>query len=74
MSKLSKIVTATGFVLTVGISWGLRFIEFADAVLSNKPVKSGTSKDALQSMQLVFKIYYADQTWRETYAIPNPDA
>lgn len=55
-------------------SWDEEIIEFADAVLSNKPVKSGTSKDALQSMQLVFKIYYADQTWRETYAIPNPDA
>jgi len=27
----------------------------------------------LRTMQLVFRIYYADAGWRETYSIPNPD-
>ena len=41
--------------------------------MNDRPVQSGTSEDALRTMQLVFKIYYADTAWRETYDIPNPD-
>lgn len=54
-------------------SWDEEIIAFADCILSDKPVQSGTSEDALRTMQLVFKIYYADAAWRETYNIPNPD-
>jgi hypothetical protein len=46
---------------------------FADSVLSDKPVQSGTSDDALRTMQLVFKIYFADPAWRNTYNIQDPD-
>ena len=54
-------------------SWDAEIADFADAILNNTPIQSGTSKDALRTMQLVFKIYYADTAWRETYNIPNPD-
>ena len=53
-------------------SWRDEVFEFADFILNDKPVQSGTSEDALRTMQLVFKIYFADSTWRETYDIPNP--
>lgn len=54
-------------------SWDEEITAFADYILNDRPVQSGTSEDALRTMQLVFKIYYADVGWRETYAIPNPD-
>lgn len=55
-------------------SWDEEIIAFADSILNNKPVLSGTSDDALRTMQLVFKIYYADAAWRETYNILDPNA
>ncbi len=54
-------------------SWDEEITAFADCILNDTPVQSGTSEDALRTMQLVFKIYYADPVWRETYDIPNPD-
>jgi predicted dehydrogenase len=54
-------------------SWDEEIIAFADAVLNNKPVHNGTSDDALRTMKLVFKIYYADAGWRKSYNIPDPD-
>lgn len=54
-------------------SWYDEIVAFADAIINNTPVQSGTSDDALRTMQLVFKIYYADPTWREAYNIPDPD-
>lgn len=54
-------------------SWDEEINAFADCILNDRPVQSGTSEDALRTMQLVFKIYHADAAWRETYNIPNPD-
>ncbi|MCF8176918.1 MAG: Gfo/Idh/MocA family oxidoreductase [Sulfuritalea sp.] len=54
-------------------SWDEEMRAFADSVLSDKPVQSGTSDDALRTMQLVFKIYYADPAWRDAYNIQDPD-
>lgn len=53
-------------------SWDEEIAGFADCILNEMPVLSGTSEDALRTMQLVYKIYYADATWRETYNIPSP--
>lgn len=53
-------------------SWDEEIAAFANNILNDTPVQSGTSEDALRTMQLVFKIYYADTTWRETYGIPDP--
>src|SRR5450631_793633 len=54
-------------------SWDAEIAAFASSILNDSPVQSGTSDDALRTMKLVFKIYYADSNWRETYDIPNPD-
>lgn len=54
-------------------SWDDEIIAFADSVMNDNPVQNGTSQDALRTMQLVFKIYYADPAWRDKYNIRNPD-
>jgi predicted dehydrogenase len=54
-------------------SWKEEIYEFADSVLYNKPIISGTSNDALETMKLVYNIYYNDADWREKYNIPNPN-
>lgn len=54
-------------------SWDNEIAAFADAILTGGPVQSGTSLDAFRTMQLVFKIYYADPEWRQAYGIPDPD-
>ncbi len=54
-------------------SWDEEMRAFADSVLNDKPVQSGTSDDALRTMQLVFKIYHADPAWRDAYNIQDPD-
>ena len=47
-------------------------VDFADSVINDSPILSGTSIDALETMKLVFKIYYNDEDWRKKYNIPNP--
>lgn len=53
-------------------SWKDEIFEFAEAVLQNKPIIYGTSNDALETMKLVYSIYYNDPEWREKYNIQNP--
>ncbi|MFH1761679.1 MAG: Gfo/Idh/MocA family oxidoreductase [bacterium] len=54
-------------------SWGDEVNEFADSIINGKDIKYGSSQDALRSMKLVYKIYYADSEWREKYSIENPN-
>lgn len=54
-------------------SWRDEINEFADAVVNNGTVKQGNSSDALATMELVNRIYWADPEWREKYSIPRPD-
>ena len=55
-------------------SWDEEIAAFSEAVLADKPVQSGTSDDALRTMQLVFRIYFSDPQWRQRFQIPNPGA
>ena len=55
-------------------SWDAEVAAFADSILNNTPVQSGTSMDALLTMKLVFRIYHSDPVWRATYDIPDPDS
>ena len=55
-------------------SWDEEVAAFADAILNGRAVQSGSSQDALRTMQLVYKIYFADPDWRSTYNIQNPDS
>ena len=54
-------------------SWREEIDQFIECIIDNKKVVDGTSDDALQTMKLVYKIYYSDATWRKKYDIPNPD-
>jgi predicted dehydrogenase len=53
-------------------SWRDEIFEFADSVLNDKSVISGTSHDALETMRLVFTIYFNDVEWRNNFNIKNP--
>lgn len=53
-------------------SWDQEITSFVDSIANCKPVISGSSDDALQTMKLVYKIYHADPVWRDRYQIPNP--
>jgi predicted dehydrogenase len=55
-------------------SWRDEINEFADEIANGKSVKNGNSADALATMKLVYRIYWADPEWRETWQISNPDA
>jgi predicted dehydrogenase len=55
-------------------SWDAEIAAFADCIINDAKVQSGTSDDALRTMQLVYRIYYADPAWRAAHNIPNPDA
>ena len=53
-------------------SWSAEIDEFIKCIIEDKIVINGTSDDALQTMKLVYEIYYADSSWREKYDIPDP--
>jgi predicted dehydrogenase len=52
-------------------SWRDEIDEFADAILTDKPIVSGTAQDALRTMQLVYRIYCADPAWRERFGLTD---
>lgn len=54
-------------------SWDEEISCFADAIINDRPIESGSSNDALKTLGLVYRIYHADPDWRNTYNIPNPD-
>ena len=53
-------------------SWQAEIDIFVNSVVHNKEIKSSNSVDALNTMKLVFQVYYNDKTWRTKYNIPNP--
>ena len=53
-------------------SWKEEIDEFTSCIINDQPVSSGSSKDALECMKLVFKIYYNDEKWRKKFKIKNP--
>jgi len=54
-------------------SWDDEIESFFQSIINNKDPENGTSKDALETMKLVYKIYYADSHWRDKYDVSNPD-
>jgi predicted dehydrogenase len=53
-------------------SWANEVDEFADAITKKSPIVCGTAEDALRTMELVYRIYWADPAWREAYGITDP--
>lgn len=54
-------------------SWRDEVNEFADVITHNKPVVNGNSHDALKVMEMVYRVYCADQTWKDAYNIIAPE-
>lgn len=54
-------------------SWDEEIRVFAESILNDRSITSGSSQDALATMKLVYRIYFSDPEWREAYAIPDPD-
>ena len=54
-------------------SWKDESYEFATAVIEDKSIEFGTSSDALETMKLVYSIYYNDEDWRKRYNIDHPN-
>lgn len=54
-------------------SWRDEVWEFARAVVEGTPLASGTSRDALETMKLVYRVYWADPEWRSAWGIDDPD-
>lgn len=50
-------------------SWRDEVNEFADAIINNSPILSGTVDDAYNTMKLVYSIYQADPEWSRAYNI-----
>ena len=60
------------FVYVEDPSWRDEIWEFADAVLNGSEITYGSSADALATMKLVYRIYWSDPEWRETFGIEQP--
>lgn len=50
-------------------SWANEINDFTRHILGDTPVEIGNSHDALKTMELVFRIYAADDDWRSRYTI-----
>jgi predicted dehydrogenase len=55
-------------------SWRDEVYAFADAVVNDKPVESGSSEDALRTMELVYRIYAADPDWASQWGLASQPA
>ena len=54
-------------------SWEAEIDAFTNSILTDSPIESGSSSEALKTMQLVYKIYFADEAWCEKFEIRDPD-
>lgn len=50
-------------------SWRDEINEFADIIIEGKSVDNGNSSDALNVMEMVYRIYCADQSWQKAFNI-----
>lgn len=52
-------------------SWADEIDEFAKAILRDDKVLLGTSHDAFKTMELVYRIYCADESWRDRWNLAD---
>jgi predicted dehydrogenase len=50
-------------------SWAREIADFAGAIINGDEVTEGSSEDALKTMQLVYRIYCADEEWRDRWGL-----
>lgn len=56
------------------LSWEREIDVFVKSIKLGVAPEHGTSHDALQTLRLVYRIYFADPLWRTRYNIQDPDA
>lgn len=54
-------------------SWRDEINYFANAIVNDTPIKEGSSHDAYKTMELVYRIYWADKTWTKEYNLKKPE-
>ena len=52
-------------------SWRDEINEYADAIIHDKTIASGSATDALKTLQLVYRIYCADEEWRDRFGLSD---
>lgn len=52
-------------------SWHDEISEFADSIVNDTPIIQGSSRDALETMRLVYQIYCADQDWKNKWGLTD---
>ena len=52
-------------------SWADEIADFAEAIAQNRPVVDGSAAEALATMQLVYRIYCADEGWKARWALDD---
>lgn len=52
-------------------SWQREIVDFADAIFDDKEIVYGSSLEALETMELVYRIYCADPEWASQYHLDD---
>jgi predicted dehydrogenase len=52
-------------------SWWDEICDFADAIMNGAPIRDGSSSEAFETMRLVYRIYCADQEWKDRYGLDD---
>ena len=52
-------------------SWADEIAEFAACILGDQPVENGSSREALSTMHLVYRIYCADAAWKARWKLAD---
>ena len=52
-------------------SWRDEIFDFTDAILSDRGIVSASSLEALKTMELVYRIYCADEEWASRYQLKD---
>lgn len=50
-------------------SWADEITEFTHSIINDEAVINGSSEDALKTMHLVYRIYCADQEWKQEWGL-----
>ena len=52
-------------------SWEREIEEFSEAIINNEKIINGSAEEALHTMELVYKIYCADEKWKKVYKLSD---
>lgn len=55
------------------LSWEREIEAFVSCITTGRSPEHGTSRDALETLRLVYRIYHADPIWRELFSIRDPE-